>query len=190
MGQPKSEVLFRPDETLLSRKILQLKTLFERVVVVASPQTDGSSIVESGVELFEDTLAYQGPLKAFAPVLSKLCEQTEAVFLTGCDFPFLSAQAIDLLWDELGQAEIAVYGEGQERSALVGIYRVSVKKTMETLLSAGENRLMRLLDECDTRSVSPLKLSAVDGDLRSLLNVNSPEDLFVARQLDQRNPWS
>ena len=60
---------------------------------------------------------------------------------------------------------------------LLAVYRASLASTWEQALREGDPSLRELLSRCRARLLPEAALRAVDPELRSLVNVNTPEDL-------------
>jgi len=70
-----------------------------------------------------------------------------------------------------------------QRYPMLARYDRSALVTIERLLEAGERRVQRALELLDWRTVGELDLVRFDPALRSLMSVNTPENLEEARAI-------
>jgi molybdenum cofactor guanylyltransferase len=80
----------------------------------------------------------------------------------------------------LGDHVVAVPDVGGYRHPLAAIYRVTVLPIVERLLAEDRLRPAFLFDQVPTRFVIESELSAVDPDLKTLRNLNTPQDYEAA----------
>jgi molybdenum cofactor guanylyltransferase len=63
---------------------------------------------------------------------------------------------------------------------LSAVYRRAVLPRVESLLAQDKLRPVFLFDAVRTRRVQPAEMTSVDPDLRTLRNLNTPEDYRIA----------
>jgi molybdenum cofactor guanylyltransferase len=185
MGRPKALLPFA-GETLLARVVRLLKTSLDPVVVVAAP---GQEIppLPSDVRIERDLAKGMGPLQGIVVGLESLKGQVDAAYVSGCDMPFLRPNFIQRLTDLLGDQCICVPRVNGRYHPLAGLYRVDILPTARNHLEKQCLRMTFLFESVPTRVVSASELADIDPDLRSLRNLNSPEDYAAALQdLDQK----
>lgn len=170
MGRDKATLPFG-DETLLERLVRRLRPLVEEVTVVGRA---GQVLppLPPDVQIAHDEIEDQGPLGGLQAAL--LHTRMDAVYVTGCDVPFLQPAFVALLFESLGDAAIAVAEEGGFTHPLAAVYRRSIRPVVERLLAAERRRPVFLYDEVETVRVGDDALRAADPDLRSLENLNTP----------------
>lgn len=149
------------------------KTLLERIVeqfdnpivVSRSPReiSRGILIIEKG--------DYLGPVKGVKEGLKYV--KRDKVFITGCDFPFLSKNVADYLCSKDFDIVITI---NEEPQPLLGCYS-------SKLLRRNINKVKRLIDllkySNQTYLVGTNELLRADPMLCSLINVNSITDLIL-----------
>ncbi len=190
MGRAKELLPFQ-HQTLLQRTVATLLQCAGPVVVVAREQAQKLPALPAGVLVVLDDQPDAGPLAALVRGLRFLCFDqnlgaSDPVFVTGCDLPFLSVDAVRWLVQQLGRAPLVMPRAGGVLQPLAAIYRVSVLATAETLLQQGTRTPRslatipgaRVLDEAEVRQFEP--------DLRFLRNVNTPDEYQHA--LDELRP--
>ena len=178
MGTAKAMLPFG-DELLVQRVVRIVSSAVSPLVVVASP---GQSLPKFPSEtlLAYDRHVDQGPLEGFAVGLSALPQSTEAVFLTGCDTPFLTPLFIDRMLMLLDGYVAAVPKQSGRYHPLSAAFSRTVLPQIQTLLGEGHRRMGFLLESIDAREVSPDEWRDVDSESESLRNLNNPDDYHRA----------
>ncbi len=179
MGRDKASLPFG-DEALLFRVVRRVSACVGEVAVVARPGQDVPDLPDR-VAVLRDDVPDQGPLGGLVPGLS--ASTAEAVFATACDAPFLRAEVVELLFESLGDHDVAVAEAEGYLHPLCAVYRPRVAPILAALLAAGRRRPVFLYDEVPTVRVSEADLRRVDPELDSLQNLNTPEayDAALAR---------
>jgi len=174
MGSPKALLPFGP-ETMLQRVVRLLGTVVSPIVVVAATGQDLPPLPAS-VILTRDEREGRGPLEGLRAGLKALPENVEAAYVTSCDVPLLVPAFVERLIALLGEHDVAVMEIDGFAHPLSAVYRRSTLSHVESLLAEDRRRPVYLFDAVRTRRVSPDELKAVDPDLLTLRNLNTPED--------------
>jgi molybdenum cofactor guanylyltransferase len=104
--------------------------------------------------------------------------RTEWVLAVACDMPFVAPEAVRVLLGERGpEVDAVCFTVGGRVEPLLGLYRRTLADPWGEALKAEEPSLRSLLSRCRTRLLPEEALRAVDAELRSVLSVNTPEDL-------------
>ena len=144
------------------------------LVVVGAP---GQELPElPGVVIARDEVDEQGPLQGLAAGLAALEGQVEAAYVSSCDVPLLRPGFVARMRELLGGASIAVPRVDGRFHPLAGIYRLGVLPVVRELLADGKRRPFFLFERVTTRIVEADDLRAIDPDLESLRNINTPDD--------------
>jgi molybdenum cofactor guanylyltransferase len=178
MGTSKAMLLFGP-ETMLARVVRIVGEVAASVVVVAA---NGQVFQPLGANtvVVRDSQSDCGPLEGIASGLRQLGE-LDAVFITGCDTPLLRPAFIRRVAEMLDRHhDAAVPVIDNLPQPLAGVYRPTVLAEVETMLSAGERRLIDLLDRIRVRPINAEELRDSDPELWSLRNLNTPADYEAA----------
>ena len=171
MGRDKASLPFG-DETLLARVVRIVRGVVDEVVVVAAQDQTLPTLPDDVIVARDEVLA-KGPLGGLAPGLG--ASTADAVFATGCDVPFLVPAFVELLFERLGDAEIAVAETEGFVHPLAAVYRTRVLANVRRLLASERLRPVFLYDEVLTTRVDEETLRVVDPELASLENLNTPE---------------
>jgi molybdopterin-guanine dinucleotide biosynthesis protein A len=174
MGRPKHLLPFGP-ETLIERVVGRLKDVVSPVVVVASKDQELPPLPPD-VIIGRDDVEGLGPLAGLAVGLRIMDSHREAAFVSSCDAPFLEPLFVRRLLLELKDHDLAIPREAAYYHPLAAVYRTSLEPTVRELLAENRLRPFFLIERCRANIVDGDDLRRVDPDLRSLRNVNHPED--------------
>ena len=176
MGRDKATLPFG-NESMLQRVVRLLTAVIpaERIVIVAA-EDQALPELPAGVTITRDQHPARGPLEGLAAGLRALPETVDAAYVTSCDVPLLQPAVVDLLFDSLGDQWIAVPRDAEFHHPLAAVYRRSVQSVVENLLAADKLRPRFLFDEVPTREIPVEMLRAVDPELKTLANLNHPEE--------------
>ncbi len=164
------------DERLLQRVVRILASVVDPVVAAVGQELPP---LPEGVEIVRDHHDARGPLAGLAAGLAALDGRAEAVYVSSCDVPFLNADFIRTAIGQLGTHAIAVPRIGGYSHPLAGVYRLSVRPTVEAMLAGGRLRLRDLFDEVPTGWIE----AEAFHDLESLININTPDEYEAALQI-------
>lgn len=178
MGQPKAWLPFH-GETMLARVCRILAEVVQPIVVVAGPDQEVPPVPDE-VQIVRDAVETQGPLNGLIGGLKALTGTAKAAYLSSCDVPFLNAAFVRKVIESLGEFDVAVPIANGFRHPLGAVYRMSVLSIAQTLIDAGERRLVAILEQAKTRQLTQDELRSADSDLSSLANINTPEQYQAA----------
>lgn len=178
MGLPKATLPFGPE--LMIRRVLRLLgEAVDPLVVVAAPDQELPEL-PMAVTIVRDRDQGIGPLEGLRGGLASIRNRADAAYVTGCDVPLLEPQFVRYLIGCLQDHQVAVPFDGKFYQPLAAVYRMDVLPDIETMLSEGRARPVYLYDNVDTRRVPIEELETLDPELRTLANVNHPEDYIEA----------
>jgi molybdopterin-guanine dinucleotide biosynthesis protein A len=156
------------------------------VVVVRGP---GQVLLPlpSWATVVDDAQDGRGPLQGIASGLPAL-DRCAAVYVSSSDCPFLHPVFVDRLFRALDVDHDAVlpYAQGYPQP-LAAVYRPSLMPDIEALLATEHASPALLLERARSEVLGERALlddpalAAADPDLRSLVNLNEPEDYRAAR---------
>lgn len=179
MGTPKAWLPFG-DELMLPRVVRLLGQAVDRLVVVAAPDQELPPLPDS-VCVVRDPVAGRGPLQGLAAGLCALPDSSEFAYVTGTDAPFLAPDWIGCLAALIGNHDLAIPFIAGNLQPLAALYRrCAALPAAQRQLEANQLSLLSLCDVVRTRIVVDDELRRVDPRLRTVFNVNSPEDYHAA----------
>lgn len=185
MGRPKAWLPVGR-EPLLPRTVRLLSQVVTPIVVVAAVGQELPPLPPD-VTIARDAAPDRGPLQGIAAGLSELDMRAEIAFVSSCDAPFLAPAFVRRILDRIGGYAACVPEVGGRRHPLAAAYRVSMRPVVEDLLRRDRRRVLDLFDAVPTRFLGPADFADVDPDLRSLRNVNTPDEYAAAvRELADR----
>ena len=193
MGSPKAWLDFG-GEPLLVRVVRIVRRVCAPVVVVAAPGQDVPPLPPD-VAIARDPLEGRGPLQGIATGLRTLLdspggsEGVDAAFVSSTDAPFLEPALIARLAALRGSDhDIAVPRTEGHYHPLTAIYACTCLPHIEALLAADRLRPFFLFERvrtvlCDAAALlADPDLATADPALRSLENINTPDDYARALQ--------
>lgn len=169
MGQDKA-TLTAGDETMLERLMHRLRPVVDEVIVAggASPSP------MAGATVVADAYPDAGPLAGMhAGFLTASCARA---WVVACDLPDVEPALGRWLLRAGTGVDAVVPRLGGEPQGVCATYDVSLASRLEGLLASGKRRVTDLLDVCAVRYVEAAELQAVDPELRSFRNLNTPAD--------------
>jgi molybdopterin-guanine dinucleotide biosynthesis protein A len=179
MGQAKAWLPFGP-ERMLARVVRLVSAAAGPIVVVAAPDQEVPPL-PSDVLLVRDPVSGRGPLQGLAAGLAGLPEAVELAYATATDVPFLEPAWILRLRDRIGDHDLAIpFVEGYHHPLSALYRRATVLPAIVALLRADRLRPLFLMEAVRTRVVAADELRDVDPGLRTLRNLNTPEDYHSA----------
>jgi molybdenum cofactor guanylyltransferase len=179
MGQPKAWLPFGP-ERMLQRVVRLVREAVGPVVVVAAPGQECPPLPDS-VMLVRDPVSNRGPLQGLAAGLTALPDAVDLAFASATDVPFLLPAWIDRLRELIEDHDLAIPFVKGYHHPLAALYRrATVLPAIEALLRDDRLRPVFLIEAVRTHVVKAEELRAADPDLRTLRNLNTPEEYFQA----------
>ena len=189
MGTPKAALEWH-GSTLLGRTVrIVARATSGPVVVVRAPGQDLPELPE-GTLVADDPREGRGPVQGIAAGLAALAGRADVAFVSSTDMPFLHPAFIRRVLRVLEESkgtDVSLPVARGYKQPLAAAYRVSLAGAAERLVREDRLRPAFLFDECrvETLDDAALKrdpvLAALDPDLDSLLNVNTPADYAAAR---------
>ena len=174
MGEPKAlvELAGRP---LIAHAVAAVADAGLEPVVVAKPD---SPVPDLGVTILDEPAEPQHPLCGIVAALRYA--DTRPVVVIGCDMPLVPPALLGTLARLADPvATVAIDGEVEP---LLARYEPAVEPALMASLRAG-TALRPAIEALHPRLISESDLSAYGDPNRIALNVNSPEDLELARSL-------
>ncbi len=190
MGTPKAALEWHGSTLLRRTAGIVARAANGPVVVVRAPGQDLPDLPR-GTLVVEDPREGKGPVQGIAAGLTALSGQAETAFISSTDMPFLHPafirRVLRVVAEDAGTDVALPVARGYPQP-LAAAYRVSLAATAERLVKEDRLRPAFLFAECavtrldDMQLLTDPVLAALDPDLDSVLNVNTPEDYAQARQ--------
>ncbi|HYK65342.1 MAG TPA: molybdenum cofactor guanylyltransferase [Patescibacteria group bacterium] len=181
MGQPKAALDFG-GVPLLTRIVIELKSRFDEIVIVAAPRSESQPPIEiPGLKIVHDETAFGGPLDALRRGLDAL--EHENAFACACDLPLLSSKVAMRLVAMLDNFDAVIPEIAGLLQPLHAVYRKRCARAIQSLASTGEKRLLATARVINGRKVDEAELREIDPELHSFFNINTPDDYQRALKL-------
>lgn len=177
MGQDK-RFLAIGEETLYARSLAVLRSIFQHVVVVIAQDTPA---VKSDTPVLRDVIPECGSLGGLYTGLKQA--GTQWVFAVACDMPFLDPATIRHFIELKDHADVVMAKLQNGLQPMHALYHRNCLPIMESLIHAQDFKIQRLADHPSlrVRVVTSEELGTLDPQGRSFYNINTPDDLAVAR---------
>lgn len=179
MGRDKAALDFE-GEPLLARAVRQVAAsgVGGVVIVAAAGQTLPRLAVQAIVA--RDEIEGQGPLRGLASGLAVVPDHQEYLYLTATDAPYLAAGFIAFLRERIGASDVAIPRVNGRMYPLSALYRIAaLGPAIDARLSLFDPKkrgLVSLVEDLRVRTVDEAELRAVDPDLVTLLDIDTPEE--------------
>ncbi|HLF28607.1 MAG TPA: molybdenum cofactor guanylyltransferase [Anaerolineae bacterium] len=192
MGVDKAFIVFQ-GQTLIERVLDVLRATCEEIVIVAN---DAQPYARFAARVVPDTPPDFGPLAGLHAGLRAM--RAELGVVVAVDMPFLSPALLRALiaaaegWDAVIPAltaEVSAEDVKRHRAKdldmhpLHAVYRRTCLPPIAAALERGDRRLNAFFNAVKVRYFDALEIRAHDPALRSLINVNSPDELAQAERL-------
>lgn len=164
MGADKGALPFG-GETMLERITRILRGITTDVIIVGRRDQDAVTV--------QDAVEDQGPLAGIAAGLA--ASRTELNLVVACDMPLIHPEVLQRLATMIGDHDVCVAEADGHASVLCGVYRSRVAHAAQTLFDAGERRVMRLVDQVQTKRVDAALFRDIDPDLNTFKSCDTPE---------------
>lgn len=180
MGVDKTMLLF-DGEPLVRRVAETVASVCEHVVVVTNrPEAMASAGLPAGVRVLTDEVAYQGPLGGLVTALA--AAEDEWVLAVAADMPWLEPSVIRTLWAARDGAQMVLPVSEKGPEPLLALYHISCLPEARRILASGRRRLIAIAPTVKTVEVPLDSFKSVDPGLRSIVNINTPDDLLESRE--------
>jgi molybdenum cofactor guanylyltransferase len=183
MGKDKALLPLPGDKhhTFASYLISVLATTCEEVVLVARDGEQAARYKLPGVRVVTDYEPGIGPLMG---IYTGLCEiHCAHALVAAVDLPFVQASLVSFLLSQALPDELVIPVVGGIAQVLLAVYPQTLLPLVKERLQTGRRDPRSLLEAARVHYIEEAQLRAADPQLRSFLNVNTPEELARARSV-------
>lgn len=126
----------------------------------------------------EDAVEDLGPLSGIASGLQSISSVARYAFVTGCDVPDIHPEVVRLLYERILESGVQAVTprEGNRIFGVSAIYETSLWPTARQLVASGRLRVSELAKCVTSETIAMDEFRAVEPDLRTFVNINTPED--------------
>jgi molybdopterin-guanine dinucleotide biosynthesis protein A len=177
MGHKDKSCLEISGEKIINRIIRQLSGLFSEIFVITRTPENHPNL---NVRLAGDIYQQRSSLTGVHAALSHA--ETEHVFITACDSPFLNKNLVTKLISLLKPSDdvLIPIRKNKRYEPLCAVYSKRCLPFIERNLDNGILQIIRFFPEVKVHAVEVEILRQHDQDLESFINVNTPEELSKA----------
>jgi molybdopterin-guanine dinucleotide biosynthesis protein A len=163
-------------ESLIERQIRIMQTICSEIIIVSRDKKDFTPFLDQGIKLQEDEIPGKGPLSGMHSAFAKSANKD--IWVTACDMPYISAKAAEFMTRmKLDLQCSAVIPLVDNRiHPLHGIYDKHCMPVIETLLKAGNYKVMAMLETVHSEILDAAVFVEQQIDLRFVTNINTLEE--------------
>ena len=165
---------------LIERVIRVMEPLFERLIIVTNSPHEYAYLQ---LPMYEDLIKGLGPIGGILTGLEAISD--ESGFFVACDMPFLNSELIRYMLEIREGYDAVVPRIDWKIETLHTIYSKSSLRAIRKLIEARDYQVVKFFRRISVRYVEEEEIRALDPELRSFLNVNSPEELLDAAKLEE-----
>jgi molybdopterin-guanine dinucleotide biosynthesis protein A len=160
---------------LVAHNVALLSRLFDEIVVVAAPDQE---LPVMPVTIVRDEVPHQGPVGGLYYGLA--AARADRCFVASCDAVFLNTDLICHLVARSVESDLVIPSWDGRLHPLHAVYSQSVVPILAAQLSAGERRLIDLVQKVRATRIERDEIARFDPEGMSFFNVNTPEDYEAA----------
>lgn len=177
MGHKDKSCLEIAGEKIISRIIRQLSGLFSEIFIITRTPENHPDL---NVRLVSDIYQQRSSLTGIHAALSH--SETEHVFITACDSPFLNQNLVAKLISFLSPDDdvLIPIRKNKRYEPLCAVYSKRCLPFIEKNINNEILQIIRFFPEVNVHAVDVEILQQHDNDLESFINVNTPEELSKA----------
>ena len=100
----------------------------------------------------------------------------DLVLVVGCDMPFLQPAVLARFAAAAAGFDVAILRRGRWVEPMHAAYRRTCLPAIEESIRAGDRRVISFFDAVRVRYLAPAEIADLDPELRSFMNINTPQD--------------
>ena len=127
----------------------------------------------------DELSGFCGPLAGIASAMAQT--ETDYIVTAPCDSPFIPADLVQRLADNIGTNDIAVAHNGERMQPVFSLLKTALLGSLQNYLNAGERKIDRWYN---THAYTEVDFS---DHPHAFMNINTPEELEQAEQLLANN---
>jgi molybdopterin-guanine dinucleotide biosynthesis protein A len=152
--------------------------LFDKIILVTN---DPLQYMEWDVDIVTDIFPIRSSLTGIHTGLFYIT--TPYAFFVACDIPFIKKELIEILLDGVEPSiDIVIPETSKGFEPLCSVYSKRCFKPIEEQLEKKSFKIQQVFQKVRVKKISEDILRAIDPELVSLYNINTPEDLARAKQ--------
>ena len=166
---------------IIDRQIEVYQKLFDQIILVTN---DPVAYMDVDALITSDHYDRRSSLNGLHAGL--LAATHDYIFCTACDTPFVDDRLVTCLIEHIEpKADVIVPSTTAGFEPMFAIYKKTCLPTIVWRLEHDLLKVQELFKAVRVKKVPESELRAVDPDLNSFFNINTPEDLVLAEKLSQ-----
>jgi molybdopterin-guanine dinucleotide biosynthesis protein A len=171
-------------EWLLARIVSTLATLSDDLLVVAN---DAQHLDQLAARIVPDVYPGTGPLGGIYAGLRAM--RYDRGLVVACDMPLLNLGLLRYLIQLSWESDVVLPRIGDKTEPLHAVYTKTCLRPIECSLKRGERRIVGFFPEVRVRYVEQEEVEVFDPQHLSFFNINTMEELALARRLSANGDW-
>ncbi len=163
--------------TFIEQLVSTLTPLCAETILVARDAAGAANYTFPRVCVVIDKTPDQGPLMGLYSGLSAI--HTQRALVVAVDMPFILPALVTFLFSQPQRDSLLVPLVNNVPQVLLALYPRTILPLIEQLLQQGRHDPRSLLDAAPVQYIEETRLRSVDPDLRSFININTPEELHA-----------
>jgi molybdenum cofactor guanylyltransferase len=161
------------------RRVLEvLRPLSDQIILAGRSADDLAGL---GAEIVPDAFQPGSALVGLYSALS--AARHDAAIAVACDMPFLSTRLLAYILEQSGEADVTVPRIGPHLEALHAVPRRACLPVMRDMVESGNHKIIDFYERVKVREIDEAEMRALDPDLLSVFNINTPADAERAHAL-------
>lgn len=169
-------------EPLIGRQLGELKNIFKNIIIATNDPQKYTSF--KSVNIACDVVPGQGPLGGIYSGL--LASGSFYNFVIACDMPFINKPLVRYIIENRDDYDVVIPKIGGRIHPLFGIYSKNCVSAIEEMLKHDRLEVRSIFSKVRVRFLSRREIKRFDKNMLSLLNINTPDELQRAKELDER----
>ena len=168
------------------------RRIVERVVAAIAPVVDDLLVVTNTPDLYDflrlpmvgDVFPDHGSLGGIYSGLK--AASGDAAFTVACDMPFLTPEVVRLVVARAGEADVVIPRTGDQLETLHASYAKRCLPHIEERLRSGRLKIVGFFDAVRVLEIPEASVRSLADPAVVFMNVNTPDELERARELEGR----
>ena len=181
MGQNKAFIEI-DDVPIITRIHKILKKLFQEIVIVAN-DNDKELFKDFDARVYPDLIPQGGALGGLYTGL--FFSSFSYSFCVGCDMPFLKESVVEHLMKHATHDDVIVPRTKDGLQPLHAIYSKNCLESIRRTMGLGKHRIIDFFQMVRVKIIEEDDFFPLDPSRDSFMNINTPEELFLAKKRKQ-----
>jgi len=163
-----------PHITFFEHLVSTLTPFCPETILVARDANDAATYTFSGVQVVTDTIPDRGPLMGLYSGLSVI--QAQRALLVAVDMPYIQPALVSFLLSQPLTDTLLIPLVNNAPQVVLALYPHTILPLIDQRIQQGYRGPRSLLEVAPVQYIEEALLRQVDPDLRSFVNVNTPQD--------------